>query len=170
MSPSKKQWETFDKIDSIILHILAENPRKPYSEITEELAESGHDMSTEGVRYRVEKILETTTVFFLLDPQETQWELVRLAVTATDDAGAKQQTFDLVKSLPFWHVSAGLGSYDVYAVGSLPDVKAIDQTLTKIREHNSVKKVDHIVVTDRNRDMSTYLNTDYISVGEDIDG
>ena len=169
MDSSENQWATFDRIDSIILHILAEEPRKPYSEITKELADAGHEMSTEGVRYRVEKILETTTVFFLLDPQETQWELVRLAVTATDESGAKQRTFDLLTDLPFWHVSAGLGSYDVYAVGSLPDVEAVDRTLRKIREHDSVADVDHIIVTERNRDMSSYLNTDYISIDEITD-
>lgn len=169
MDSSDDQWKTFDEIDSIILHILAKNPRKPYSEITGELAESGHDMSTEGVRYRVRKILETTTVFFLLDPQETDWELIRLAVTATDEPGAKQRTFDFVQDLPFWHVSSGLGSYDVFAVGSLPSVKAIDETLTNIREYDSVEEVDHIIVTDRNRDMNSYLNMDYISVGEDLE-
>jgi DNA-binding Lrp family transcriptional regulator len=164
MGSADTQWETFDEIDSTILHILAANPRKPYSAITEELAEAGYDMSTEGVRYRVEKILEMTTVFFLLDPQETDWELVRLAVTATDDPGAKREAFETLQDLPFWHVSAGLGSYDVYAVGSLPSVKAVEETLTEIRELDCVADVNHIIVTDRNRDMSSYLNTDYISI------
>jgi DNA-binding Lrp family transcriptional regulator len=169
MGTSGRQWETFDEIDSTILHILAENPRKPYSEITEELSEAGFDMSTEGVRYRVENILDTTTVFFLLDPDETEWELVRLAITATDDPGATEQTFEVVRDLPFWHVSSGLGSYDVYAVGSLPNVRAIDETLTKIREYEFVESVEHIVVTERNRDMSSYLNMDYISIDDELE-
>lgn len=169
MGTSNNHWETFDEIDSTILHILAENPRKPYSEITAELAESGHDMSTEGVRYRVEKILETTTVFFLLDPQETEWELVRLAVTAADESGAKRRTFEALQELPFWHVSSGLGSYDAYAVGSLPNIKAIDEILTKIREYEFVTEVDHLVVTERNRDMNSYLNMDYLSIDADLE-
>lgn len=169
MDGSETQWETLDEIDSTILNTLAENPRKPYSEITEELAESGYDMSTEGVRYRVEKILETTTVFFLLDPDETEWELVRVMISATDASGAKGETFEFVRELPFWHVSAGLGSYDVYAVGSLPNVKAVDETLTEIREHEAVESVDHIIVTERNRDMSSYLNMDYISIDEEVE-
>lgn len=167
MGSPENQWGTFDEIDSTILHSLAENPRKPYSEITEELAEEGYDMSTEGVRYRVEKILEMTTVFFLLDPQELDWELVRMAVTATDDSDAKRRTFELVREMPFWHVSAGLGSYDVYAVGSLPDVKTVDDIVTTIREHEFVADVDYIVVTERNRDMSSYLNMDYISIDDE---
>lgn len=169
MGTSETQWETIDEIDSTILDILAENPRKPYSEITGELAESGFDMSTEGVRYRVEKILETTTVFFLLDPEETEWELVRVMISATDAPGAKEETFKFVRDLPFWHVSSGLGSYDVYAVGSLPNVKAVDETLTKIRESEAVEEVDYIVVTERNRDMSSYLNMDYISIDEKLE-
>lgn len=167
MGSSDNQWDTFDEIDSTILHSLAENPRKPYSEITDELAEFGYDMSTEGVRYRVEKILEMTTVFFLLDPQETEWELVRLAVTATDAPDAKQRTFEAVRDMPFWHVSSGLGSYDVYAVGSLPDVKTVDDTMTMIREYEFVADVDYIIVTERNRDMSSYLNMDYISIDDE---
>jgi DNA-binding Lrp family transcriptional regulator len=167
MGRSDTQWETFDEIDSHILHTLAADPRKPYSAITEELAEAGYDMSTEGVRYRVEKILEMTTVFFLLDPHETDWELVRLAITATDDPGAKRETFERLRDLPFWHVSAGLGSYDVYAVGSLPSVGAVEETLTEIRELECVADVDHIIVTERNRDMSSYLNMDYISIDDE---
>lgn len=167
MGSSEKQWGTFDEIDSTILHSLAENPRKPYSEITDELAEAGYDMSTEGVRYRVEKILQMTTVFFLLDPQEIEWEVVRLAVTATDAPDAKRRTFEAVRDMPFWHVSSGLGSYDVYAVGSLPDTKAVDETLTALREFEFVADVDYIVVTERNRDMNSYLNMDYISIGDE---
>lgn len=167
MEDADTKWETFDEIDNVILHSLAENPRKPYSEITAELAERGYEMSSEGVRYRVEKILETTTVFFLLDPKETNWEVVRLAVTAADAPDAKQRTFDFLQDMPFWHVSSGLGSYDVYAVGSLPDVDAIDDALTEIREQEFVEAVDHLIVTERNRDMSSYLNMDYISIGED---
>lgn len=167
MTESETHWETFDDIDSIILHILASNPRKPYSAITEELAEAGYDMSTEGVRYRVEKILEMTTVFFLLDPQETDWELVRLAITATEAPNAKQETFEFLQDLPFWHVSAGLGSYDVYAVGSFPTVKAVDETVTEIRELQFVAKVDYLIVTERNRDMSSYLQMDYLSFDDE---
>jgi DNA-binding Lrp family transcriptional regulator len=167
MGNSNPKWEPFDEIDNAILHILATDPRKPYSEITDELADAGYDMSTEGVRYRVEKILEMTTVFFLLDPQKTEWELVRLAVTATEDPQAKQKTFEFMKELPFWHVSAGLGSYDVYAVGSLPNVEAIEETLTEIRELEFIAEVDYIIVTERNRDMSSYLNLDYISFADE---
>jgi len=169
MERNGERWPTFDEIDSLILRILAEDPRKPYSEIAEDLEAAGHGMSTEGVRYRVDNILEVTTVFFLLDPRETDWELVRLAVTATDAPGARDSVFEFIRTLPFWHVSTGLGTYDVYAVGSLPDVKAVKQTLTEIREHDAVDTVEHIIVTDRNRDMSSYLSTDYIAVDEDIE-
>lgn len=167
MERSDERWPTFDEIDSVILRVLAENPRKPYSDIAADLASAGHEMSTEGVRYRVEKILQATTVFFLLDPRETGWELVRLAVTATDETGARDRIFEFLQELPFWHVSAGLGSYDVYAVGSLPAIEAVDRTLMTIREHDAVETVEHIVVTDRNRDMSSYLSTDYIAGDED---
>lgn len=164
MSDSQPNFESFDEIDGEILQILAENPRMPYSEITDRLSEAGYEMSTEGVRYRVSKILETTTVFFLLDPQEMTWEIIRLAVSATDAPDAKQDTFDLLCDLPFWHVSRGVGTYDVYAVGSVPSIAAVDELTTTIREYEFVDQVDYLVVTDRNRSMSSYLNLDYISV------
>lgn len=170
MERSDERWPTFDEIDSVILRVLAEDPRKPYSDIAADLAAEGHEMSTEGVRYRVKKIMQATTVFFLLDPRETGWELVRLAVTATDEAGARDRVFELLQELPFWHVSIGLGSFDVYAVGSLPSIEDIDRTLMTIREQDVVETVDHVVVTDRNRDMSSYLSTDYITPDEDPEG
>lgn len=167
MEQSEERWPTFDEIDSVILRMLAEDPRKPYSEIAADLANEGYDMSDEGVRYRVEQILEATTVFFLLDPRETEWELVRLAITVIDESGARNRVFEFLQDMPFWHVSVGLGSYDVYAVGSLPNVEAVDRTLMTIQEYDAVESADHIIVTDRNRDMSSYVSTDYIAVDEE---
>lgn len=154
--------QSFDEIDEAILNILAEDPRTPYSEIATRVAEEGHEMSTEGIRYRVANILETTTVFFLLDPQEVTWEIVRVALRATDRPGAKDDLFELAIDLPFWHVSRGLGSFDLFAVGSVPDVTSADDLVTRLREHEAVERADYMIVTERNRDMRSYVSMNYL--------
>lgn len=168
MTDTPTKFESFDAIDGEILHILAEDPRMPYSKITEHLENAGYEMSTEGVRYRVNQILDTTTVFFLLDPQQVTWEIVRVCVSSSSTEGAKQETFDFLCELPFWHVSRGLGTYDVYAVGSMRSIDAIDEVVTALRERDHIDDVDYLIVTDRNRDMHSYLNINYIETGDDV--
>jgi DNA-binding Lrp family transcriptional regulator len=157
--------EDFDDIDDQLLDILADNPRMPYSDIARELADAGYDMSTEGVRYRVSKILDATTVFFLLNPDEYPWQIFRLAVTATDDPNAKCESYDLLTDLPFWNVASGIGSYDIYAVGSARSLADVDRILTYLREQTYIDSVDYIVVTERNRDMTRYVSWDDVDYG-----
>ncbi|MFB6122333.1 MAG: Lrp/AsnC family transcriptional regulator [Haloferacaceae archaeon] len=158
--------EDFDDIDDQLLDILADDPRMPYSDIARELADAGYDMSTEGVRYRVSKILDATTVFFLLNPEEYPWEIFRIAVSATDDPDAKREAYDLLTDLPFWNVARGLGSYDIYAVGSARSLADVDRILTYLRERSPIDSVEYIVVTERNRDMSRYVSWERV----DFDG
>lgn len=159
---AKQTFESFDDIDGVILRTLAKNPRIPYSEITDTLAEMGHEMSPEGVRYRVDKIIELTTVFFLVDPQKVSWEILRVAVSTEEAADSKRAAFDLLCDQPFWHVSRGVGTYDLYAVGSLPSLEKVDELVTTVSEADCVRDVDYIVVTERNQDMTQYLNMDYL--------
>lgn len=160
---AKETFESFDNIDAIILRALAENPRIPYSKITDILAEKGHEMSPEGVRYRVDKIIDLTTVFFLVDPQQVSWEILRVAVSTENTEGSKREAFEFLCEQAFWHVSRGIGTYDLYAVGSLPSLREVDELVTKIDEADCVNKVEYIVVTGRNQNMTQYLNIDYLT-------
>ncbi len=150
------KFDNFDEIDSSILRILSEDPRAPYAEIAERLDAEGYEMSSEGIRYRVSDLMESTTAFFLLDPDDLDWEIVRLMVSATDEPGAKGETFDRIAELPFWHVTRGLGTYDVYAVGMAPTVREIDDLVTEIEEFDSVARTEHIVVTRHESDLADY--------------
>lgn len=150
------QFENIDDIDSLILQILSSDPRAPYSEIAHELEQAGYEMSSEGIRYRVSKLLDTTEVFFLLDPEDISWEIVRLAAEAVDEEGAKAEMFQKISELRLWHVVRGIGTYDVYAVGMAPTLSEIDELVTTIEEYDEVKRVDHIVVTDRESNMEDY--------------
>ncbi len=160
-------FDTFDEIDGVILQELAENPRIPYSELTDILAKLGYEMSAEGVRYRVDKIIELTTVFFLIDPQAVSWEVLRIAVSTKNTEGAKSDAFDLLCESPLWHVSRGIGSYDIYAVGSVPSLQMADELVTSVEEADCVSNVEYIVVTERNKDMTQYMNIEYLpSIGD----
>lgn len=166
-SMPEHSFDSFDEIDGVILQKLAENPRIPYSELTEILADLGYEMSAEGVRYRVDKIVEMTTVFFLIDPQAVSWEILRVAVSTKNTEGAKSEAFDLLRESPLWHVSRGIGSYDIYAVGSLPSLRMVDELVTSVEEADCISNVEYIVVTERNHDMTQYMNIEYLpSIGQ----
>jgi len=153
------RFENVDDIDSLILEILGADPRAPYSEIAAKLNEAGYEMSSEGIRYRVTKLLDSTTVFFLLDPEDVSWEIARLAVEAVDEPGAKDETFEMLADMRFWHVVRGIGTYDVYAVGMAPTLRDIDELVTSVEEHDAVERVDYIVVTDRESNLDDYYMT-----------
>ncbi|MFC6963980.1 Lrp/AsnC family transcriptional regulator [Halocatena marina] len=154
------KFENFDDIDSHILKILTSDPRAPYSDIAEELKEAGYKMSSEGIRYRVSKLMEATTAFFLLDPDDLSWEIVRIAVKATNADSMKDEAFDRISEMPFWHVTRGIGTYDVYAVGMAPSMRKIDEFVTTIREFDCVENIEHIVVTERRSNLDDYYRTD----------
>lgn len=153
------KFENFDDIDSQILRLLSEDPRAPYSDIAMTLEEVGYEMSSEGIRYRVSNLMESTTAFFLLDPDELDWEIVRLMVETSTDDGAKANAFERIAELPFWHVTRGIGTYDVYAVAMAPSIQEIDQLVTKIDEFDSVVRTDHIVVTEHRSNLADYYRS-----------
>lgn len=152
----KAKLQNFDEIDSRILQILSEDPRAPYSDIAEQLEDQGYQMSSEGIRYRVSDLMEATTAFFLLDPDELDWEIVRLMVKASDAPGAKTDAFERISDLPFWHVTRGLGTYDIYGVAMAPTMREIDELVTTIDEFDSVVSTDHIVVTEHSSNLADY--------------
>ncbi len=155
-SMANSRFENFDAVDSHLLRILAEDPRMPYAEIADRLQEAGHEMTSEGIRYRVSNLFEATTVFFLLDPEDLSWEIVRIAATATDKPGAKDACFELIADKRFWHVTRGLGTYDVYGVGMAPSMSEIEGLLTDIREADPVEALEYLVVTERSSSMDDY--------------
>lgn len=157
---SGSPFDEFDEIDSNILVILSEDPRMSYGAVSERLERRGYDMSAEGVRHRVSKLMDATTAFFLLDPEQVSWEIVRISVRASDGPGDKREAFDRIAALPFWHVTKGIGTYDIYAVGMAPGLEDIEAMVTEIREYDAVDRVEYIVVTERDSDLDDYYRTD----------
>jgi DNA-binding Lrp family transcriptional regulator len=164
-----------DEIDSVILTILAADPRAPYTDIAAQLEEAGFEMSGEGIRYRVRKLMDVTTTFFFIDLERVSGEIVRVAVDATDEEGAKRRAFEAISGMQFWHVTRGVGTYDVYAVGLASTLRDTDELLTAIRELDSVASVEHIVATERTSSIENYLSGfqddgDGPTVDVDLDG
>jgi DNA-binding Lrp family transcriptional regulator len=153
---TEPRFDAFDEIDTQILVVLSEDPRMSYQALSQRLADEGYEMSAEGVRHRVSDLMEATTPFFLLDPEHLSWEIVRVSVRSTDGPGDKQEAFERITELPFWHVTKGLGTYDVYAVGMAPTLEDVEGMVTEIREYDCVDRIDHIVVTERASDLEDY--------------
>lgn len=152
------QISDLDEIDRIILRILAQDPRAPYSDIAERLKEEGHEMSGEGIRHRVSNILDRTSIFFLLAPEEHTWEIVRVAVHAGDDEGDKAAAFETLSDMKFWLVCRGFGDFDFYAVASAASTQEIDELVSEVRELDVIEEVEYSLETNRRTDVNDYLD------------
>jgi DNA-binding Lrp family transcriptional regulator len=159
---SESPFDAFDAIDTQILVILSEDPRMSYQQLSRRLSEKGYEMSAEGVRRRVTDLMAATTPFFLLDPEQVtwEWEIVRISVRATDGPGDKDEAFECIAELPFWHVTKGIGTYDIYGVGMAPTIADVEEMVSEIRGYECVAEIDFIVVTDRRSDLEDYYRQD----------
>jgi DNA-binding Lrp family transcriptional regulator len=146
-----------DEVDRIILKALANGPRTSYSDIAERLSQEGHEMSSEGVRHRVSKLLNRTSIFFLLEPEEHEWEIVRLAITVTDETDAKSTALNRISEMPFWLVTRGVGTYDIYAVATAATNSRVDELVSKVRELDVVDNVEQSIETSRDTNVDDYL-------------
>ncbi len=149
--------DEMDEIDRRILEILANDPRSPYADIADELAEHDIDLSSEGVRRRVKSLLANMTSFFLPRPDQNSWEMLLVAVRTTDEAGAKQGVFKAMSDMDFWFVADGFGTIDLYAVATAQSTIEIEDILLQVRELESVTEVDHFIETDREVNIRNYL-------------
>lgn len=150
--------ESLDDIDRNILRILAEDPRLPYSDIAEQLEAEGHEMSSEGIRYRVSKLFDVTSVHLLTSPKEHGWNVVRMTVTVEGDGGIKESVFDRLADMPVWLSCRVLGSFDLYAVATTPSISEADRLVTEMREIEGVASVDYALETDRHTKVENYLS------------
>ncbi|WP_254533062.1 Lrp/AsnC family transcriptional regulator [Natrinema gelatinilyticum] len=149
--------EGLDEIDRTILRILAQNPRTPYSDISEQLEEEGYEMSSEGIRYRVSKLFETTSILLLTAPKEHGWEVVRLFVSVTDEEGAKQESFERLSMMGFWMNCRGIGSVDLYGVATAQSNSEVDELIDRVRSLDGVENVEYMIETDRATTIDNYL-------------
>lgn len=147
-----------DEIDRTILRILAQDPRKPYSEIAEDLKKEGYDMSGEGSRYRVSQLFETTSILLLTAPKEHGWETLRLFISTEDSEGAKEATMDHLSEMNYWLVCRLIGSFDIYAVATVESNRDADRLISEIRELNTVANVEYALETGRHTNVENYLS------------
>lgn len=154
----KSVIENLDEIDREIIRILSQNPRAPYTELSDKLEERGHGMSGEGIRYRVSTLLEATSTFFLLSPAEHGWQIVRVGIEVSNSPGAADEVYEAGSNTDAWLVCQGFGSFDVWAVGTTRDNRGVQELLAEIRELPDVERVHHFVETRRNTFMQEYLS------------
>lgn len=146
-----------DEIDRILIRLLSQNPRQSYKELTRKLADRGHEMTSEGVRYRVQRLLEFTSVFFMLEPAVHGWEIVRYGIEVANEPGALETVYDAVFETDVWLVCVGYGSYDLWAIATTESNEGIRSLLTEIRSIEHVENVHHFVETGRQTDLTRYL-------------
>lgn len=150
--------EGLDEIDRVILRILAQDPRTPYSDISAKLEEAGHEMSSEGIRYRVSNLFETTSVLLLTAPKEHGWEVVRLFISVENEPDAKAETYVDLCEMNLWMVCQTYGTFDLYGVATVRSNHAADDLIGSIRGLEHVERVDHAIETDRETDIDNYLS------------
>lgn len=146
-----------DEIDRRILEILANDPRSPYADIADELAEYDIDMSSEGVRRRVTSLLSNMTSFFLPRPESNSWEILLVTAQTRNEADAKRETFDAMSDMDFWFVAEGFGTVDVYGIATAESNPEVDDLLVDVRTLEPVTEVDYFIETDRTVNIRNYL-------------
>jgi len=156
----KTQDTELDEIDRIILGILSDDPRIPYSDIAAELKERGYNMSGEGIRYRVQNLFEATSTFFMLNPESHDWHILRLSIGVDDSTDAKPLVLEELQDMPFWFLSSGVGSFDIYAVVLAKTLGEVDDFIANVRSINDVENVDFFLETHRITDMKKYFPLD----------
>jgi len=152
-----KPTDGLDDIDRRILAILARDPRLPYSDIADELADDGHEMSTEGVRYRVSTLFETISILLTAEPKEHGWEVVRVMISAAGSQERKAETYDRLREMDFWMVCRVLGSSDFYAVATVPSNREADELVSRVEGIEHVTDVDYVLETGRETTTENYL-------------
>lgn len=152
----RSQW-VLDDIDRVILGILANDPRTPYADISSILQNEGHEMSSEGIRNRVQRLFDMTSTFFMLRPETHNWHVLRLSITITDSEGAKERVMNYLEENHFWFLSRGFGSFDIYAIASAPSLDVMETVLTDVRSLGDVVDVRFFIETQRAVDMDMYF-------------
>jgi hypothetical protein len=155
--PEGTERPTIDEIDRRILAILAKDPRIPYSDITNELAKEGFEMSSEAIRQRVASLLEVTTSFFLLRPESHEWEIVLVTVQTAGGMATKQDVFESLSEMNFWFVGSGFGTVDIYGVATVNSTDGIDELVNRVRAVDGAEEVDYFIETDRSTAIERYL-------------
>jgi DNA-binding Lrp family transcriptional regulator len=150
--------EGLDDIDRAILRILTQDPRLPYSDIADRLAAEGYEMSSEGIRYRVSKLFETTSVLLLTAPKEHGWEELRLFIAVENEPDAKTDTFEALAEMEFWMTCKLMGTFDIYAIATTPSTQSADRLLERVRGLDHVDRVEHAIEVDRETDVDDYLS------------
>lgn len=146
-----------DEIDRKILRILAQGPRKPYSEIAADLEKEGYEMSGEGIRYRVSQLFDETSILLLTAPKEHGWEVLRIFISTEDYTGAKEAAVEELSEMPCWLVCRLIGSFDLYAVATVKSNREADQLISDVRELECIANVDYALETGRETNIEKYL-------------
>lgn len=155
---SEDPLKGLDEIDRSIIRILSDAPRAPYTQIASTLEDCGFEMTSEGVRNRVSNLLERTSVFFLLAPDEHGWEILRLGLTVDDTSGSKAEVYRQLSETDSWLVCRGMGDFDLWAVGTVRANEDVDALLTAVRELEHVGEVYHFIETGRQTFIEDYLS------------
>lgn len=156
----KSRSTGLDEIDRMILGILSDDPRTPYSDIAAELEKNGYQMSSEGIRYRVQHLFEATSTFFMLNPESHDWHVLRLSIGVDDSTDAKSAVIEELQEMSFWFLSSGIGSFDIYANVLAKTLGEVDDLITDVRSIDEVETVDFFLETHRMTDIRKYFPID----------
>lgn len=150
--------EEMDDIDRQILRILSEDPRLPYSDISDKLQKSDFGMSSEGVRYRVTSLFDSTSIHLLASPDKYGWNVLRMSITVENEPDAKEKVHEQIEEMPIWLNCRVIGSFDLYAVATTESLQDADQLMDDVQELEHVEDVQFSLETDRKTDIQSYLS------------
>ena len=138
-----------DTLDSEILILLAKEPRITLNELSSRLKRKGIDISIEGVRKRVSRVLKNSLFMPFIKWEEYGLSLLTVEIKVRGGMEARKQVVDNVKKIGSFLNLFTFGNFDVIAFFTIKGKSRISSIIDRLKEIPRVKEVSHSMITEQ---------------------
>ncbi len=132
-----------DEINKELLRLLGRNSRAQFSELKEELAKKGYELTREAVEYRVKKMMKEGIIkdfAMFTDPEKIGYQLCCHIEIHVKDPRKRDEVGEMLAELPNTSlVHAGTTIFDIACKIFFTDPKDMFQFLDILENDNRVK-------------------------------
>jgi Lrp/AsnC family transcriptional regulator for asnA, asnC and gidA len=133
-----------DEINKELLRLLGKNSRAQFSELRDELAKRGHQLTREAVEYRVKKMREKGVIrkfAMITDPEKIGYQICCHIALDLKDPQKRDEVGEMLAELPNTaYVHAGTNSFDLACRIFFTDAKDMFAFLDVLESDGRVKK------------------------------
>jgi Lrp/AsnC family transcriptional regulator for asnA, asnC and gidA len=132
-----------DEINKDILKLLGKNSRAQFSELREELAKKGYELTREAVEYRVKKMMKDGVIrkfAMITDPEKIGYQLCCYIEINLTDPTKRDEIGEMLAELPNTaYVHAGTNSFDIATRIFFTDANDMFQFLDILENDKRIK-------------------------------